>query len=132
MHLFAAPDDPDVFEFNVSIQAFAIGERFNEPLPLDPGLIHARPGLHHGKPYPSDSIDFPVVIRRVNRAPLIFVDVDHYSATQMQDDVNLYGVSVIDPDARAQDEFEVVISVESDSGGGAVAFAGTQGQGERE
>jgi len=127
VHLFAAPDDPDVFEFNVSIQAFAIGERFNEPLPLDPGLIHARPGLYRGKPYPSDSIDFPVVIRRVNRAPLIFMDVDHYSVTQMQDDVNLYGVSVIDPDARAQDEFEVVISVESDSGGGAVSFAGTQG-----
>ena len=128
MHLFAAPDDPDAFEFNVSITAFAIGERFNEPLPLDPGLLQTRPNLYRGRPYPSDSIDFPVVVRRVNRAPMIFMDVDHFSVTQLQDDVNLYGVTIADPDGRMHDEVDVEVSVESDSGGGVVAFAGTQGR----
>ena len=44
-----------------------------------------------------------------------------------QDDVRLYGVTVADPDARQNDDMEVEILVDSDSWGGAVAFAGERG-----
>jgi len=120
--IFAGPEDPDIFEFNISITAYALGQRFNEPLPFNPGTPGARP-----EGFPSDMIEFPVVVRRVNRRPFFFVDVPHFSVSQMQDDVRLYGVTVADPDARQNDDMEVEILVDSDSWGGAVAFAGERG-----
>lgn len=78
--IFAGPEDPDIFEFNISITAYALGQRFNEPLPFNPGTPGARP-----EGFPSDMIQFPVVVRRVNRRPFFFVDVPHFSVSQMQD-----------------------------------------------
>eukprot|EP00930_Biecheleria_cincta_P038907 TRINITY_DN26756_c0_g3_i1.p1 TRINITY_DN26756_c0_g3~~TRINITY_DN26756_c0_g3_i1.p1 ORF type:complete len:2437 (+),score=322.57 TRINITY_DN26756_c0_g3_i1:864-7313(+) len=147
-YAFANADDPDEFQFDVDITAYALGQMFNEPLPLQPGLLGTYPTPHHsdlgcagaaanhcsrtphhaGKSYPSDLLSFPVVFRRVNRAPELLVDVPYFTATQLQPDVHLRGVTISDPDARIDDELEVRLSVDQNSGGGALAFSGLRGK----
>lgn len=101
--------------FNVSIQAYALGERFNDPLPSLSALAS----------YPSHRVNFDVEVRRMNRPPLFFLDRPSFSVTQLQEDVILDGISVADPDAREEDLFEVFLEVE---GPGGVAFNGEQGR----
>ena len=101
--------------FNVSIQAYALGERFNDPWPSLAMLAS----------YPSDLLHFDVEVRRMNRPPLFFLDRPSFSVTQLQGEVILDGMSVADPDAREEDLFELLLEVE---GPGGVAFNGEQGR----
>ncbi|CAK9082964.1 unnamed protein product [Durusdinium trenchii] len=121
--LFEDAYDAHTFEFNVTVTAIALGERFNEPWPITPG-----PGMRHdARAFPSDQVDFSVVVRRMNRPPLLFIDRPAFSVTQLQADVILYGVTVADPDIRSDDLLELVVSAEED-GPGDLAFAGLRGK----
>jgi len=112
--LFGTAYDPDIFNFDVFIEVVTFGQLFNEPLP------------HDLSPYPTDTTEFSVTYRRVNRAPNIFVHTSHFSSSQLNPTLLLPGISVADPDARDDAMFEVKLTVDPDTAGGALSFAGVQ------
>jgi len=109
-----APGEADTFAFEVSVTVLALGQTFNEPLPRS---------LDY---YPRDNLTFPVLVRRVNRAPNIFVDEPSFSSSQLYPTVGMQGLYIGDVDAHESDMMEVSLEVDSDSGGGVVSFVGVQ------
>lgn len=123
--LFENAYDPHIFEFNVTLTAYALGEIFNEPWP--PSLLTSGGMDEIDLPYPSDQLEFAVEVRRMNRPPLFFVDRPSFSVTQLQDHVLLYGVTVAEPDVRREDLLEVVVQADTEADVGMVSFGGQQG-----
>lgn len=113
-HIFALPSDPDSFTYGIVVTVVALGLRFDEPLPEDLGG------------FPQDDASFSVEFRRVNARPLIFLNVDHFAATQLDVAVPMPGLSIMDPDAGQRDYFEVTLEVNADAVGGAFVFAGLE------
>lgn len=113
-NIFRTADDPDTFSFEVSLTAVALGQTFADAVPVDVTQL------------PRDDIQFPVIFRRVNKAPSLFVDLSYFLASQLDPAVAMPGIAMEDGDARSTDEVEVTLEVNPDSAGGAIVFAGVE------
>ena len=78
-HVFATADDPDEVPFNVTLTAWNLGQRFNEPLPTSLAS------------YPNHSTEFSASFVRVNSEPRLFVESSHFTASQDEAFVGLPG-----------------------------------------
>eukprot|EP00928_Gymnodinium_smaydae_P023470 TRINITY_DN19360_c0_g2_i2.p1 TRINITY_DN19360_c0_g2~~TRINITY_DN19360_c0_g2_i2.p1 ORF type:complete len:3287 (+),score=657.11 TRINITY_DN19360_c0_g2_i2:538-9861(+) len=118
-YLFATPTSADQYDSTVNVTVRAIGQRFGEDPPSPEELLA----------FPASTVSFRVVFKRINRAPLIFVDTAHVSATQRHKDVAIPGISVSDPDMIPEEPMEVTFEVDADERGGyagALVFNGSE------
>lgn len=114
-YLFASPEAADMLNVEVAVTARSLGQLFGGFFPEDLSA------------YPGDSVSFSVAFLRLNRAPLIFTAASHFSASQLEAEVAMPGISVADGDMLADDVVEVSFEVASSFGGGALVFNETEG-----